>query len=76
MPRSKNPVETEAVKLSTTPQVCGLLDKLAEQGLFGKNRSEVAEQLLREKLRELTEGGWLARETSRGPARGRASRKS
>jgi hypothetical protein len=58
LPRAKNTVETEPIKLSTTPEVCAQLDKLIATGLFGKNRSEAAEQLLREKLRELLVQGW------------------
>lgn len=40
--------------LSTTPQVVNALSSLLETGLFGRTISEVAEGLLREKLRELT----------------------
>ena len=61
MPRKRNAVQTEELKLSTTPNVCDQLDILAKTGLFGKNRSEVAEQLLREKLRELVLQGWTER---------------
>jgi hypothetical protein len=58
MARAGNAVGTEVLKLSTTSEVCAQLDRLATTGLFGKNRSEVAEQLLREKLREHMLQGW------------------
>ena len=59
MPRSPNPVETHLVKISTTPWVVRTLDDLAETGRFGKNAAEVAEELLRAKLREIEQEGWL-----------------
>jgi hypothetical protein len=58
---SRPSVDTEVVKLSTTAAVCGQLDQLVDTGMFGKTRAEVAEQLLREKLRELIEKGWPKR---------------
>jgi len=51
--RTRNTVPTAELKLSTTDQVVAYLEKLARTGMFGKNPSEVAEQLLREKLREI-----------------------
>lgn len=57
MPRGSNPVPTEQLRLSTTGQVLALLDGLVATGLFGKNRNEVAEQLIREKLREAVRDG-------------------
>ncbi len=60
MPRTPNPVDTEPLKLSTTPEVCTELDHLLATGLFGKTRSEAAEQLLRERVRQLVLEGWTA----------------
>lgn len=51
--RRPNAVETSPLKLSTTPQVIARLDALALTGLYGKNGTEVAEELLRQKLREV-----------------------
>ncbi len=59
MPRTRNPVETELVKISTTPWAVRTLDKLAKTGRFGKNAAQVAEELLRAKLREVEKEGWL-----------------
>jgi hypothetical protein len=59
--RFKNAVETKVVKISTTPWVSQTLDVLAKTGRFGKAPSEVAEELLRAKLREIELEGWLAK---------------
>lgn len=61
MARPENDVQTVDVKLSTTPQVKALLEALAKTGRFGKNASEVGEELLRAKLREVELEGWLER---------------
>ena len=70
MARGRNPVVTQSVKVSTTPWVTVSLERLARTGRFGKNASEVAEELLRAKLRELELEGWLDREASRRARRG------
>jgi len=72
MPRSRNAVETVDVHLSTTRQVRELLERLADTGRFGKNASEVGEELLRAKLREVELEGWLEK---RRPASKRGSRR-
>lgn len=59
--RRPNPVETSQLKLSTTPQVIARLDTLALTGIYGKNGTEVAEELLRQKLREIEIPEWAAR---------------
>lgn len=59
MPRTPNAVETRTVKISTTPWVVETLEVLASTGRFGKAASEVAEELLRAKLREVELEGWL-----------------
>lgn len=59
MAQARNAIETVPVKLSTTPQVVKALEALAKTGKFGKNASEVAEELLRAKLREIELEGWL-----------------
>lgn len=56
--RRPNPVETLTLKLSTTPQVVARLEALALTGLYGKNGTEVAEELLRQKVREIDIPGW------------------
>jgi hypothetical protein len=58
MARSENAVPTTVVKVSTTEQICALLDQLIGTGMFGKTRAEVAERLLSEKLREIRLQGW------------------
>ena len=55
MPKPKNVTKTEQITIATTPQVVQILTRLAEQGLHGKNIAEVAEGLLREKLREFVD---------------------
>jgi hypothetical protein len=56
--RRPNRVKTLPLKLSTTPQVIARLDALALTGLYGKNGTEVAEELLRLKLREVDIPAW------------------
>jgi hypothetical protein len=65
MPRAGNRVRTKTVKLSTTPVVYENLLLLARTGLFGKNPSEVAEELLRGTLRERIREGWTEPDHSR-----------
>ena len=71
MPRRRNSVETEKLHLSTTPQVLAALDALIQTGLFGKTRTEIAEELLRVKVRETVTEGWLERARSRAVPPGR-----
>lgn len=59
MARTRNPVQTVKLGLSTTPQVVADLEALAKTGKFGKTGSEVGEELLRLKLREVELEGWL-----------------
>jgi hypothetical protein len=66
MARAPNAVETEIIKISTTPWVSETLERLARTGRFGKNPSEVADELLRAKLREVELEGWLEKPSSRG----------
>ena len=61
MARPQNPVDTKVLKISTTVWVCETLERLAATGRFGKNASQVAEELLRGKLREVELEGWLDR---------------
>ena len=63
--RRPNPVKTSQLKLSTTPQVVARLDTLARTGLFGKNGAEVAEELLRLKLREVEIPTWTGERSKR-----------
>lgn len=61
MARPRNAVPTVKLQLSTTPQVMEALELLAKTGKFGKVASEVGEELLRMKLREVELEGWLDR---------------
>lgn len=49
----------ERLKLKIRPETVRLLKKLAEQGLFGETKEEVAARLLDEKLREVILQGWM-----------------
>lgn len=55
MGKQKNVTPTEKITIATTPQAVKVLTRLAEQGLYGKNVAEVAEELLRTKLREFVD---------------------
>lgn len=72
--RSRNAVGTEKLHLSTTPQVLAALDALIETGLFGKTRTEIAEELLRMKVRETVTDGWLERARPHAQKLGRRKR--
>lgn len=75
MARSRNSVETKPVTIRTTPWVLQTLDALAASGRFGKNPAEVAEELLRSKLRDVETEGWLAMPpTAMGTTRSTTSR--
>jgi hypothetical protein len=52
MAKTKNDAATERITISTTPQVVEALKWLAQQGYWGKNPAEVAEELMRRKLVE------------------------
>ena len=61
--RRPNLVRTSSLRLSTTPQVIERLDALAMTGLYGKNGTEVAEELLRQKLLEIEIPKWATRDS-------------
>jgi hypothetical protein len=65
MSRTRNAVDTKTVKISTTPWVKETLARLARTGRFGKAPSEVADELLRAKLREVELEGWLDKQSPR-----------
>jgi hypothetical protein len=76
MPRARNAVVTEKLHLSTTPRVLDALDALVKTEMFGKTRTEVAEELMRLKLREIILKGWLDPKTSSpSPATGKGRRR-
>jgi hypothetical protein len=52
-PRKANKVGTVQLTIRTTPTVISYLDQLVQKGMYGKNASQVAEQLLREVLRRI-----------------------
>jgi hypothetical protein len=68
--RPRNPFETSKLHLSTTPQVMQALEVLVKTGKFGKTPTEVGEELLRLKLREIELEGWL----DKGPRSSRPRR--
>ena len=59
MARSQNKIETVEVRIRTTPAVIGYLDDLVSGQLHGKNRAEVAEQLVRNGIVQLIDKGTL-----------------
>lgn len=60
MPRDTNAIRSVTLRISTTPQVVDMLDRLVETGLYGKNRAEAAEELLRGKVIEAIRDGLLS----------------
>ncbi len=73
MSRGRNSVETVPFTIRTTPWVVDTVEVLAKTGRFGKNPAQVAEELLRAKLREVEREGWLAKSERRPRARMRGS---
>jgi hypothetical protein len=67
MPRDRNTIATKKLHLSTTAQVLAVLDAFVRTGLFGKTRTEVAEELLRVKVRDAVTDGWLERSANTAP---------
>jgi hypothetical protein len=59
MARPRNAFATKEVGIRTTPQIWKVLNLLTRTGRFGKNPSEVAEELLRAKVRDVELEGWL-----------------
>lgn len=49
----RGPIVTELITIRTTPWAVRLLEKLAETGRYGDSLHDVAEELLRAKLREI-----------------------
>ena len=64
----RHPLDAE-IEIWTTPQVTAALQALTDSGFYGRNIEETAEQLLREKTRELLRAGhlkgWVSKETGR-----------
>lgn len=59
IPRAPNRVKGAFIKISTTSAVVEVLDGLVATGLFGKTRADLAETLMRERLRDVVEEqGW------------------
>lgn len=69
--RPPNAVKTLPLKLSTTPLVIARLRALAGTGLFGKSPTEVAEELLRAKLREIEVPDWATSDAKSARKRAR-----
>jgi hypothetical protein len=61
MPRSRNAQPTVKVTISTSPALLRDLEKVVATGYFGNTRSEAAERLLAEAIRNLLREGTLVR---------------
>jgi cytochrome c-type biogenesis protein CcmE len=61
MPRSRNAQPTVKVTISTSPALFRDLEKVVATGYFGNTRSEAAERLLAEAIRNLIREGTLVR---------------
>jgi len=59
--RPRNVNETVTIQFTTTKQMGKKLDALVHAGLYGKNRSEVAERALCERIRALIKEGLIAK---------------
>ena len=69
MARNKNELPTIAFTISSNPEIVGYLDEMARMGFWGKNRSEVAERLVGDNIKQLVKEDGLntlkRRKTSR-----------
>ncbi|HEX2121619.1 MAG TPA: hypothetical protein VHL59_08260 [Thermoanaerobaculia bacterium] len=66
---AKEPPQGETVALRPSLKVLGELDRLTALGLFGKSRTEVAEELMRAQLRQLHLEGWFKASDRKKPTR-------
>lgn len=57
--RPPNTIDTEAIKISTTPQVQDYLRQLLQTGLYGKTVSEAAHLVLTRSLDDMVAAGRL-----------------
>jgi hypothetical protein len=55
--RPKNSVESSTLTITTTPQVIRALEKLTQEGTWGKNPAETAERIVSEAIRSLVDQG-------------------
>jgi hypothetical protein len=71
MSRQKNKVDTDILKISTTPIVKAQLTELIMKGWYGKTENEIAGNLLGRQLEQLAKEGILemprARAASKPP---------
>lgn len=63
MPRPKNTVENQQLRLAVSPAIRNALEKVAKTGLFGSNPNEVALRLISDGIRELAERAVETQET-------------
>ena len=61
MAKPRNPVESEKIIITTTPQVRLYLAALVAGGLYGKNTNEAAERLLAGAIQDRLRDGTLTR---------------
>jgi hypothetical protein len=66
MPKPRNSIPSETIKVTTTPAVRVYLEELVKEGLYGKNPSEAADRLLARGIENLIKEGALRRLSTRG----------
>ena len=59
MAKRRNVIPSESLKVTTTPQVRELLNRLVETGLYGKNVPEAAGRLIERALEDRVNTGQL-----------------
>lgn len=57
MARSKNPIASVQITISTTPLMKAYLEALVEHGTYGKTAAEATERLVAAKINELAADG-------------------
>ena len=66
MPKPRNPIDSEKIRVTTTPTVRAYLEELVKGGLYGKNAAEAAERLIARGIESLINDGALRRLAPRG----------
>ena len=55
MPKSPNSSDSDTIRVTLSVQSIGLLEQLAERGIYGRNGAEVAGRFIDKALQEFTE---------------------
>jgi hypothetical protein len=69
MPKTANPSDSDQVRITLSSESVRLLDELAEKGIYGRNRAEVAARFVDRALQDFVEKPTLKLAPERGRRR-------